>query len=125
MPNKVLASGLNGLRVVVAEDDFLIAQHLEDLLLERGASTRMVSTVSELMSMDLSGTDVAILDSSLLDGSVETGAARLAEAGIPLIYQSGREAGEINSSGSIGILTKPVNEGELLRLLASVKPTPA
>jgi DNA-binding response OmpR family regulator len=115
--------GLNGLNVVVAEDDFLIAQHIEDLLAERGASAHVVSTVRELLTMDLNGTDVAILDNSLLDGDVRSGAQRLAEAGIPVIYQSGRAAEELGSpKGSIGVLTKPVNEAELLRLLATVKP---
>jgi DNA-binding response OmpR family regulator len=113
---------LQGLHVVVAEDDFLIAQHLEDVLVEQGAETTMVSSVSELLSMDLGATNVAILDRSLSDGDVEMGAARLADAGIPLIYQTGRDVAEMGGrSRAIGILSKPVNEGELLRLLASVK----
>ncbi|MCQ8185892.1 hypothetical protein [Parvularcula maris] len=120
--NAVLTGSLQGLHVVVAEDDFLIAQHLEDVLVEQGAETTMVTSVGELLTMDLSSAQVAILDKSLSDGDVEMGAARLADAGIPLIYQTGRDAAEMGQkSGAIGVLSKPVNERELLRLLATVK----
>ena len=111
-------ANLAGLRVLVAEDDFLIATHLEDFLSENGASVEMVSQVSELLKVDPKAYDVAILDHTLTDGEVDGAADRLVDAGVPVIFQSGRDAEIRKRWHSVTVLPKPVREDVLLDTLA-------
>ncbi|GGY52867.1 response regulator [Parvularcula lutaonensis] len=112
---------LKGLRVLLAEDDFLIATHLEGILSEHGAQVATVAEVADLMAVDPSTVDVAILDHSLTDGEVDGAAERLSDAGVPLIFQSGRETEIREKWTSATILGKPVRDEVLLETLAAYR----
>jgi CheY-like chemotaxis protein len=81
---------LDGLRVLVLEDEFLIAMDVEQLCRDNGAAD--VTIMRELAEIDLDGPlafDVAIVDLMLGGASTLGFAGRLRDRGIPFIFASG------------------------------------
>lgn len=113
-----MTSTIEGLRVLIAEDDFLIASHLGDTLTDHGASVTLVSSVSELTSIDPVKFDVAVLDQTLSDGDVEQECRRLSEAGLPLIKQSGGDGKRADDDRYVAFLGKPVDEDALIEAVS-------
>ena len=82
-------SSLTGHRVLLAEDEFVVAWHLETILEDAGAEVVVAATVDEATTVARDGIDCAVLDVSLLDGEVFPAADILVERGIPFLFQSG------------------------------------
>lgn len=110
-------SELNGLRVLLAEDDFLIASFIEDIMKRYGVAVTIVSQVTEILALDPAGFDVALLDRTLTDGDVAPGAEHLKAAGVPVIYQTGYEPDGEEDTDAVALLGKPVVEDELVAAL--------
>jgi len=95
MPYRSLAphasSRLNGLRILVAEDEPLVSMEMEDVILEHGAvPVGPFATLSELMdAVEAGGYDVAILDVRLGRDVSFPAADRLQRSGVPFIFYSG------------------------------------
>jgi DNA-binding response OmpR family regulator len=86
---------IQGLRVLVVEDDSLICLLLEDMLLELGC--RVVGTAADVKrAIDLArreeSVDVAILDVNLGGRQVFPVAEVLAERGVPFLFATGMGA---------------------------------
>ncbi|MFG1345741.1 response regulator [Xanthobacter autotrophicus DSM 431] len=81
----------SGIRVLVVEDEFLVALGLEDNLRSLGYSVvGPVSTLSAAMEAAMvEQADVAILDVNLNGEPVYPAAAILADRGIPFLFCSG------------------------------------
>lgn len=111
-------TSLADMRILVAEDDFLICAHLDDLLTGWGCKVTCVARVDELRLQKASDFDIGLFDLTLTDGDVIDAAADLAAAGLPIIFQSGSDADELaNAPGAIAVLGKPLNEATLLAVL--------
>lgn len=80
---------LSGVRVLVAEDDFIISMHIESILTNEGASVRAVNSLKALAAAEPSEFDVIILDNHLVGGAITTEADRLREAGVGFVSYSG------------------------------------
>ena len=116
---------LRGLRVLVVEDEALIAFLLEDLLAELGCrvvgpAARLGAALALARDEDL---DCAILDVNIGGEPVHPVAEILAERGIPFIFATGY--GEARGESRFGrrpVLAKPFKPEEicdaLTRLLA-------
>lgn len=81
---------LNGLRVLLLEDEVLIAMDVEQLCLDNGAAT--VKTVRDLAETEAANPalfDIAIVDLRLGGQSTLGFARRLNEMDIPFIFASG------------------------------------
>lgn len=81
---------LNGLRVLLLEDEVLIAMDVEQLCLDNGAAT--VKTVRDLVETEAANPalfDIAIVDLRLGGQSTLGFARRLNEMDIPFIFASG------------------------------------
>ena len=85
-------STLDGLRVLLVEDDFLILMDLEDVLQEAGAEiiAQCRSVNAALEHVDDDDIEVAVLDLRLGDQTVAPVARRLAERGVPFLFYSGQ-----------------------------------
>jgi DNA-binding NtrC family response regulator len=83
---------LDGIRVLVADDEILIALDVEATFTEAGAEVvPLCMTSSEALAGAASGNvSVAILDIRLGQETSEAVAALLAERGIPFIFYSGQ-----------------------------------
>ena len=114
---------LDGLRVLLLEDEPLIAMDVEQLCLDNGAAE--VITVRALEEIDpqaaASCVDVAIVD--LMLGGVPTldFARRLQQAGMPFVFASGHsDADEIHASfPEVAFVAKPYAGADLMNAVAA------
>jgi CheY-like chemotaxis protein len=124
------AARVNGvgsiLRVVIAEDDFIVADMLEEILVEHGyevcGSARTVDQAVELIGHHKP--DLAVLDLRLAGGGLGTEiAARLTREGRPgILYATGNgmQAGLTEADGE-ACLGKPYLPADMVRALQIVE----
>lgn len=113
---------LEGLRILLVEDEYLIAMDVETICLEHGAVE--VAIVSRLADLDddsrVRHIDIAILDLMLDGGSTLDFAARLQSRGIPFIFASGHSmTDEIRIRfPHIRLVEKPYSGDDLVNALS-------
>jgi DNA-binding response OmpR family regulator len=110
---------LSGLRVLVAEDEMLIAIVLEDMLDAEGcALVASVADVASGMAVDPASVDVAVLDVHLGREESFPLADRLRAAGVAVVFASGstRESLPPRFAGC-GLLEKPYTADTLRHAL--------
>lgn len=116
---------LKGLRIVVVEDQFFLAQDLTRGLREEGAEVDgPFSTVSDALE-SLSGkkVDAALVDIELRNGETSYELARsLRELDVPFIFVTGVNAVELPEEfRGIEIFQKPVSKNILVDKILSLK----
>ena len=79
---------LRGSRVLLAEDEFVIAFGLQIDLEEMGAAVRVVDSISDGLPLVAEAFDTALLDVRLADGDVYPLADLLYARGVPLVFHS-------------------------------------
>ncbi len=82
---------LDGLRILVLEDEFLIAMDVEQLCRDHGAGDVVIARdLAEIDGKDVAAQfDAAIVDLMLGGASTLDFASRLREAGLPFVFASG------------------------------------
>ena len=114
-------SGLAGRRVLVVEDEMMIAMLVEDMLSELGCA--VVGPAHALddalhLARTESGLDVAVLDVNLAGQPVFVVADMLREKGVPAIFSTGYgDAGLRDVDRGAPVLQKPFHAGDLARAL--------
>ncbi len=115
---------LAGIRVLVVEDSFLIAEHVSDLLTQHGAE--VVGPVGRLapgLKLVEEGTPVdgAVLDVNLDGEFCFPIAAALARRDVPFVFLTGYDDGDIIPGDFAGTkrLGKPLDEAQLVRTIAA------
>jgi CheY-like chemotaxis protein len=111
---------LEGLKILVLEDEFLIAMDVEQLCREHGAvDVALARNLEE--AGDGSDFDAAIVD-MLLDGvSTLDFAARLQQAGTPFVFASGyTDNGEVAKRfPGVILVGKPYSGNDLIEAVAA------
>ncbi len=99
---------LNALRVLVVEDETLIALLLEDMIAELGAIIvgPFSSLADALAAVRLDNFDVALIDMNLRGERADEVARRLAHRRVPFALMSGNLAGDLSFGETTG-LQKP------------------
>ena len=113
------------LRVLLVEDEALVAMTIEDMLGELGAT--VVATAGRLEdALDKAGSlafDVAILDINLHGRPSVPVAELLRQRGLPFIVATGYgDAMLPEPLRAVPVLAKPFQRGDLARVLAAAKP---
>lgn len=118
---------LNGMRVLVLEDEFLIAMDVEQMCRDNGAADVVIARRIDGLGRDPfagESVDVAILDVRL-GSETTTGFAGLLHArGIPFIFATGYVHDDRVFAGAgydftqVPVLLKPFTEKELIGALA-------
>lgn len=114
---------LNGLRVLILEDEFLIAMDVEQLCRDHGASD--VSIARDLTEIDVSQVkaafDVAIVDLMLNGTSTVEFAATLRDHKVPFVFASGySDTPELLSAfPGVKLVAKPYSGEDLVEAVAS------
>jgi len=133
MPVSQLLDGprlLDGLRVLLLEDEFLIAMDVEQLCRDNGAAD--VTIAGNLDEIDQesvpSSFDVAIIDLMLAGASTLDFARRLRDAGFPFVFASGySDTEELHATfPDVVLVAKPYGGDDLVEAVAAVagrKPT--
>ena len=111
---------LAGVKVLIVDDEFLIAIELEAVFRDAGAAEVIIcGSVSEaLEAIDEDGFDVAVLDVRLGSETSDPVADRLDEDGVPFIFYSGQDLPKTLRQRHQGVLVArlppvgPVMEGE-------------
>ena len=123
---------LDGLSVLLLEDEFLIALEAEDMLTRMGAARIEIAQDLEEAGRLLGEHrfDIAMLDVNV-NGQTSLGlAADLKERGIPVLFATGYElkSKSIPADDSIPYITKPYSadrlESALVSALSSTNPPP-
>ena len=115
------ASSLRGERVLVVEDEYMLAQDLREDLERRGATViGPVPTVAE--ALDLLGRSpapsMAILDINLQGEMSYPVAEALRASGIPFLFATGYEPWAIpDGYADVPRADKPIELGQVLRML--------
>ncbi len=116
-------SKLAGRRILIVEDEALVAMLVEDALLDAGAEVvGPVATVAEAMSLlDTAAPDAAVLDLNLAGETSTPVADVLASRGVPFVVATGYGAeGLPPGHASVPVLAKPYDPDELTSTLARI-----
>lgn len=109
-------------RVLVVEDNMIIAMEAEDILRDLGAAdVRIAGNVADaLRHLDEAMPDFALLDVNLGDENSERVAQRLADAGVPFAFATGYGdvAGLTSEFADTPVLQKPYTKRDLAGVLA-------
>src|SRR5271155_2223369 len=85
---------LAGMRILVVEDEMMVAMMLEDMLTDLGCEVIKAGRVAKAFQLIATGgIDCAILDINVAGEPVYPVAQELEELGIPFIFSSGYGAG--------------------------------
>lgn len=110
-------------KVLIVEDEALIAFDLEDVVLSRGAKASVcLDLETALLEAEAGDIDVAILDYNISGRTVIPVADALERKGIPFVFNTAM-ADFVNLSGryaSAQVCRKPVNERELVEVLSQL-----
>jgi CheY-like chemotaxis protein len=117
------ANHLNGLRVLVAEDNSLVADMLRDILQDAGChvvgpAPRLAAVMHLIESQSLDG---ALLDVSLYGVNSFAAAWRLLERGVPFAFMSGYPRSHIPGHGllrTVPFLAKPLDRHTIVQAVA-------
>ncbi len=110
MAAEIHARPLEGLKVLVTEDNLVISLDIEALLMDLGAAeVRIVADErTALDAIEAERPDFAILDMMLAQGSGANVAERLAHRGAPFIFVSGSDmADRPDQFSDVVVLPKP------------------
>lgn len=85
------ASPLSAKRVLLVEDNFMVATAMQAMLASLGLEVvATVASVAEgLAAVDRGGFDIALLDVSIIGGSSEAVARKVADLGLPVAFVTG------------------------------------
>lgn len=111
-----------GKRVLIVEDEVIVAMQLEDLLLDLGC--RVIGPACRLEeALDLAEAetlDAAVLDVNLNGRSVCPVAERLTERGVPVVYATGYGQAGCRDLPAGPVLQKPYLPSDLAATLSGV-----
>ncbi len=115
---------LNGVRVLVVEDDSLLAMDLETTLVEAGAVVvDLCQTLDEAMQRaDAADFAVAVLDFGLGSETVSPVARRLVNLGVPFVLYTGKSRHEPSLAewSDCSIVEKPASSRALVSAVRTV-----
>jgi len=116
-----MSSELLGLRILVVEDDPIIALDLRGMFAEAGATVvGPAYRVSQALALLEAGIDVAVLDFRLEKETASPIAHRLSAKGVPyLFYTSSRGHPELAHPG-VPIIEKPARPDALIKLVKAL-----
>ncbi|MDB5369635.1 MAG: hypothetical protein JWP20_1193 [Roseomonas sp.] len=119
----VAAKGLTGRRILIVEDEALIAMLVEDALLDAGAVVLgPAATVEEALELFRSGMpEAAVLDINLAGQASTPVADALADSGVPFVVATGYgAAGLPERHRGVPVLAKPYDPRELVETLVAL-----
>jgi DNA-binding response OmpR family regulator len=123
-----MTAGLEGIRVLVVEDEFLVATLIEDMLVAAGCVVAgPIPRLSEALDAVGSGTfDAAVLDVNLGGDRVYPVADVLSRRNVPFVFVTGYSTGVLPCEyAERPRLCKPFKMADLLGKLSSVVAPPS
>lgn len=125
MASHDVARPLSGLRILVAEDEILIAIHLEETLREAGAEIVSAATLdAALCGADDQALSAAVLDVRLGSQTTEAVADKLRRRNVPFMFYTGQQLPDPMrlKFPDVTVLFKPVRQSTFMQALRSIAP---
>ncbi len=119
-----MSNSLEGLRVLVVEDEMMVSMLIEDMLADLGCTiVGPASRLHEAMRLATEAElDCAVLDVNIGGQPIFPLADVLREKGAPFAFATGYgDAGLRDSDKGSPVLQKPFREGDLARVLSELK----
>lgn len=79
---------LDGKRIIIVEDEAIVAMEMQQLLEERGAEVRTFQYAGEISDADLANIDLVLFDARMGAASVVEFASRLKKADVAMVVAS-------------------------------------
>lgn len=115
---------LKGKRILVVEDEALIAVMVEDMIADMGGETvGPAATIEEAMRLAEAELDGAILDVNVRGERIDPVAERLMARGVPVLFATGYGEVKLPSGASPTVIDKPYTQDKLSRGLAAAMGT--
>lgn len=113
-------SWLTGKRILVVEDEALIAVMVEDMLTDMGSKVvGPAATIEQALALARSDTlDGAVLDVNVRGERIDPVADALAERGVPMLFATGYGEVRLASGNPATVIDKPYTQEKLARGLA-------
>ena len=108
------------MRILIVEDETLVAMALEDVLRERGHDVVAIADDRETaQSAAALNPDIALVDLNLRDGptGAEIGRELAAAHGVTVVYLTANPEGVGRRSGALGVITKPCDDEDIARVV--------
>lgn len=121
-------TSLEALRILVVEDDYMIAREVADELTRHGAQVigPVPSVEGALAALDSGAVDVALLDINLNGQPSFPVADELRRVGIPFMFASGYATGSIPEAyRSVRLFEKPFRTEDLVQSILALTASPA
>jgi CheY-like chemotaxis protein len=118
------AANLNGLRVLVVEDEMMVSMLIEDMLTDLGCTVvGPAARLDEAMELAAKGgIDCAVLDVNLGGQPIFPLADALRERGLPFAFATGYgDAGVREVDTGTPLLQTPVRAGDLAKVLGELR----
>ena len=111
---------LTGKRILIVEDEPIVAMMVEDMLADLGALAvgPVTSLAGAAQFLCDGGFDAAILDLNLNGEGTEGVARALRDRGVPFIFATGYDSSGVMNLGESGILQKPYRLEQMAAALA-------
>jgi CheY-like chemotaxis protein len=108
-------SGLEGKRILVVEDEFIIAAMAEDMLTELGATVvgPAATLAKALFLAETEHFDAAVLDVNMHGVRIDPVAKALSERGVPMVFATGYGECTLDDAPHAPILDKPYTQDKL------------
>ena len=122
-----MTTELRGTRVLVVEDEYLVASLIEDMLESAGCVVSgPISRVADaLKAVDRDSYDAAILDVNLAGDRIDPVADALSQRNVPFMFVTGYSNGSLPAEfAKRPRLCKPFKMEELLGTLSTIVKTP-
>jgi CheY-like chemotaxis protein len=122
-----MTAALEGLRVLVVEDEFLVATLIEDMLTSAGCVVSgPIPRLAEALDAVHGGTfDAAVLDVNLAGDRIDPVADVLSRRNVPFVFVTGYTTGGLPAvHAERPRLCKPFKMADLLDMVASVVAPP-
>ena len=112
---------LKGKRILVVEDEALIAVMVEDMLTEMGSVVvGPAATIEQALSLARAQEiDGAVLDVNVRGERIDPVADALAERGVPMLFATGYGEVRLASGATATVIDKPYTQEKLARGLAA------
>lgn len=113
-------AGLKGKRILVVEDEALIAVMVEDMLAELGSVVvGPAAAINDALALvQTEAIDAAVLDVNVRGERIDPVAHALFERGIPVLFATGYSEIPIASLQQADVINKPYTQEKLARGLA-------
>lgn len=113
-------SALDGKRILLVEDEFIVAAMAEDMLTDLGATVvgPAATLAKALFLAETEHFDAAVLDVNMHGVRIDPVAKALSERGIPIVFATGYGECELAHAPEAPILDKPYTQEKLGTALA-------